>query len=105
MPRWARVLTIAVRSATERPSRSIRHTTRVSPAQIAQAGGQLRAGGGGAGGDVGEDAHRPGGGKRIVLQRRILLSGGDPGVADQTHGPTLARGFRAPSRTGGDLVT
>jgi len=55
-----------------------------------QAGDELRAGCGGAGGAVGEHLHHPGGGERVVLQGWVLLEGGDPRVADQVHARRLA---------------
>jgi len=55
-----------------------------------QASDELRAGGGGAGGVVGERAHRASGGQCVVLQGWVLLKGGHPGVADHVQARRLA---------------
>jgi len=66
------------------------HSEGVPGPEEVQAGDQLRPGGGGSGGVVGEDSDRASSGERVVLQRRVLLEGGHPRVADRVHARRLA---------------
>ena len=85
--RCSRAVTVSMRCRSERPSRSRRHTTRVSPGRSAS----MTSSRAGRRPKVPEAwsvyLPAPGGGELVGLQRRVLLRGRHPRVPEEmTHG-------------------
>ena len=81
-----RASTFWMRSLSERPKRSRRQTTKVSPSRGVLHGlGEDGPVGAGAGGALLEELVAAGGAECVELERGVLIDGGDAGVADE-HG-------------------